>query len=491
MRVAFAGFHLESASWLPQISTLEDFERNTTRGEDIVTAYEGTNTVPGGFINVCRGKNYDIVPLVYGYLGALGPASDEAVEAYASEIATSTAASNVDAILLHLHGATWAPTFTDPERYILDRLRELVGKNLPIVVAFDYHGNIDQDTVRSVNAAFAYQKSPHTDMAETGARAARCLSAILEGILSPAVVVEKPGLAIPSIFSATSLEPLASILAYARELEREAACFLDISIMAGFSYSDAHNTGFSVVVVSGASLDHGRNIALSLSDLINARRAQLYHPEPVFSVQEAVVTAMVEASSVRKPIILLEHADRMNDSTYLLSELVKRDAQRTAIPFLWDSKAAMEAHGAGVGAEIQLMLGAWSSDKAGSRERYLCQVLQTGPIRYRISGEMLRGQHVNLGMTAVLRIGGVTVSVVSNFAFTVDEDIFKVFGQKMSDFDIIVLRSKTHFRQFFEEKSSRIIIVDTPDYGPADLTTLTYKRLDTSKVYPFCETYAI
>ena len=98
---------------------------------------------------------------------------------------------------------------------------------------------------------------------------------------------------------------------------------------------------------------------------------------------------------------------------------------------------------------------------------------------------MLRGTRVDLGMTALVRIGGVTVSLVSAFAFGVDEDAFTVFGQDPRDHDIIVLRSKTHFRQVYEELAERILIVDTPDHGPADLTTIPYRQVDRSRVYPF------
>ncbi|PHQ69374.1 MAG: microcystin degradation protein MlrC, partial [Sneathiella sp.] len=92
---------------------------------------------------------------------------------------------------------------------------------------------------------------------------------------------------------------------------------------------------------------------------------------------------------------------------------------------------------------------------------------------------------VNLGLAALLKIGGIYVSVVSFPAFAIDEDPFIVFGQDPHDFDIIVLRSKTHFRQVYEEIAEEILIIDTPDYGCADLESLRYVNLDTSTMYPF------
>jgi len=58
----------------------------------------------------------------------------------------------------------------------------------------------------------------------------------------------------------------------------------------------------------------------------------------------------------------------------------------------------------------------------------------------------------------------------------IDDDPFKQFGFDPAEFDIIVLRSKTHFRAIYEKLAAEIIIVDTPDWGPAELTTLPFKN---------------
>ena len=483
-RVALAGFHLESASFLPQISSLADFEASTTRGDQFLNAFRSTNTVPGGFIELCEKHHIDTVPLVYAYLGALGPASDEAVVSYASEIAQSTASADVDGVLLHLHGACWAEGFEDVERYFVERLRSKIGQDIPVVVAFDYHGNLDQSSIEQIDAAYAYRFSPHTDMGATGERAARGLLRILETGKRPGLAIEKPGLIVPSIFSATALQPLATIIEQARARETEFNGAIDISIMAGFSYADAHNTGFSVMVVSELGKQHATALAREFSGKIKQQRAALYQPEPVLQVEQAIAAALSLSPEPGHPVVLLEHADRINDSTYVLNALIDHKAPSAYVPFLWDTDAARQAHEAGIGSQIEVELGGWSSDRAGARRKHQATVMDCGPRAFEISGQMLRGQRVDLGRTALLKIDGVTVSVVSNYAFTVDEDVYKVFGLNITDFDIVVLRSKTHFRQFFQQVATRIIIVDTPDYGPADLTTIPYARLDVTQVYP-------
>ncbi|GIR55565.1 MAG: hypothetical protein CM15mP62_30360 [Rhodospirillaceae bacterium] len=56
MRILIAGFNLESVTFLPNPTTLDEFERVAKRGEDLLSSFENTNTVPGGFIKACKNE---------------------------------------------------------------------------------------------------------------------------------------------------------------------------------------------------------------------------------------------------------------------------------------------------------------------------------------------------------------------------------------------------------------------------------------------------
>ncbi|WP_312016709.1 M81 family metallopeptidase [Bradyrhizobium sp. BR 10261] len=487
-RIAVAGFHIESVSFLPVASTWDDFEQVALRGDRIVEELRGTNTVMGGFIDVCEQDSVELVPLVHTALGAVGPATDEAVRRYTDEMAVSVRAlPDLDGVLLFLHGACWTASYPDPERFIIDTVRGVLGKDKPLIVALDYHGNIDADTLKNATAAFAYRKSPHTDTGDTGRRAALCMLRTLRGEISPAWAIAKPGVLVPSIFSATALRPLADIIEEGRQIERDSQHYTDVSLMAGFSYADAHNAGFSALCVTDGDPARAQRIADHLSDRVWRERHALYRPFDVYTAESAVSRAcagLTRREAKGRPYVLVEHADRMNDSTYLLAELLKRRVARAAVPFLWDAAAAQKAFEAGVGATVNLQLGGHSSEKAGPTLDVIARVLWAGPKSYRVSGSYMHGMPVDLGMTALLDVDGVSVSVVSAFAFAVDGDAFGVFGLRPEDFDIIVLRSKTHFRAFYEDLAEEILIVDTPDHGVADLRLLPYERLDTHRVFP-------
>jgi microcystin degradation protein MlrC len=322
-------------------------------------------------------------------------------------------------------------------------------------------------------------------MGQTGERATQALLRILREGKKPGLAVCKPGVVMPSILSATRLEPLATIIAEARAKEASSDC--DISIMAGFAYADSPNTGMSVICVDwdgqAAADEKARHFSWRLYEL----RHELLNAIPVFSPAGALADLAVAPGKAGRPVVLLEHADRMNDSTHLLRALMGRDFGKVNVPFLFDRETARQAFEAGAGAQIAVRLGGKTSPESGGPVETVAKVVWAGPKTFYVTGQMQTGTLVNLGMTALLDIGEIRVSVVSDFAFAVDGDPFYIFGEKPEDYDVILLRSKTHFRDFYEPLAERILVVDTPDLGPADVRLIPYRQLDTNAVYPWCE----
>ncbi|MXP64264.1 M81 family peptidase [Roseomonas sp. M0104] len=485
MRIAIGGLALESVSFLPLLTEVEDLRAVEAAGPALLDRFRGTNTLCGGFIEVCETAGAELLPIVFADGGAAGPASDAAFLHYADRLcAALQEAGPLDGVLLALHGAMTTPTRLDPDREIVERVRAVVGRRVPVVVALDYHANIDEHLVQLADGVFGYHYSPHTDIGETGARAARCLLRMLRDGLRPAMAFDKPSVMVPSIFSATGLAPLSAIVADSVAMAEEAPGYLDVSVFAGFSYADVPNCGFSVLAVSDDAA-RARRAVEALTRRIRRERRALLHEGLVLGLEEGVARALALAETATRPILLLEHADRCNDSTYLLRALLERGAKRAAVPYIWDPRAAAEAARAGVGAVVTLDVGGHSSPRAGGPVRVTGRVLFAGEKAYRTTGPYMNGRLVQLGLAVVLDLGGLMLSLVSRPALTVDEDMFIQFGLHTLDYRLIVLRSKTHFRAVYEELAEAILIIDTPDWGPADLTTLPYRQVDTGAVFPF------
>jgi microcystin degradation protein MlrC len=485
LRIALGGVMLESVSFLDLLTTLDELRAAEAAGPALLDRFRGTNTIPGGFIALCEAANIEIVPLMFVDAGAAGPMTDAAFIDYADRICAGLQnAGKLDGVLLALHGAMTTPTRLDPDREITERVRAVVGRAMPVAVALDYHANLDAHWLDRADAIFGYHYSPHSDIAATGERAATCLLRMIREGSRPAMALAKPGVMVPSIFSATGIEPLAGLVRESVAMARPAPGFLDVTIFAGFSYADVPNCGFSVLAVADDPVEAGRVVA-ELSARIAAMREDLLHRDLVLDMQTGVDQAVARAGTGR-PVILLEHADRCNDSTYLLRALLERGVTNAAIPYVWDPNAAAAAAAAGVGATVTLDVGGHSSARAGGPVRMTATVRSVGEVEYRTTGAYMNGRLVQLGLTAMLDVGGLMVSVVSRATLTVDEDPFVQFGLRAQDFDIIVLRSKTHFRAAYEPIAECILIVDTPDWGPADLTTLPYRQIDRDAIYPFC-----
>ena len=96
---------------------------------------------------------------------------------------------------------------------------------------------------------------------------------------------------------------------------------------------------------------------------------------------------------------------------------------------------------------------------------------------------MTAGKVIDIGPTAVLQCGGIWLQLVSYNFVLMDTDPFVQFGRKAEEFDIIVSKSKTHFREVYGSIAEEIIIIDAPGQCPADLSVFDYTRVP-PEVYP-------
>jgi microcystin degradation protein MlrC len=489
MQLALAGFSLESVTFLPQTTTVEDFERSATRGQAVVESARGTNTVLGGMIAVAEIERIDLVGIVSVNAGAAASASDEAFERYSNEIVDglSAVAGRIDGLMLCLHGALATPTQRRADARILEAIRDRMGPEFPIAVGMDLHGNLGERNVALATVVTGYYYSPHTDMAQTGERAARIFIDGLRGNVSPVMAIRKPNIILPSIFSATCLEPLAELIRDARALERARPSILDISIFCGFAYADVPDCGLSVVVIADNDPASANECAEFLSDKAWRLRRSLFKRELIYDVPQGLAHASALAESSDKPVCLLEHADRLNDSTYTLKALIELDSHSVYAPFMFDPAAAQECVTAGPGSTLSLSLCGRSSPQAGAPIHADVEVLWAGPKHLTITGPLYTGATFDLGNTALIRIGRVLVSIVSVQWSAIDLDCFIEFDLAPNDFDFILLRSKTHFRHVYEPLCEDIVIIDTPDWGPADVASLPYTHANRS-AFPLNET---
>ncbi|MFQ6053238.1 MAG: M81 family metallopeptidase [Candidatus Bathyarchaeia archaeon] len=484
-----AGLGHETITFWPGLTELEDFERTAYYGDEVVEAARGTNTSIGGFIDVCEAEGVELHPVCNAFGGVTATVSDRVFDHYMGVMRRgfSDAAGDLDGVLLERHGAMVTESLQDTETHIVRGVREAVGCDTPIMAALDLHGNISPALLEEADAVFGYHCSPHTDRAETGRRAARAMLATIRGEIKPTAAMAKPGVVVPSVFSATSVPPGRDILERLKGWERHPGV-VDVSALFGFAWSDVHHIGMSMVAITDDDPGLAARIVEDLSNYAWERREALTGGGSLHSVEEGVSLAVDRARGSSKPIIILDHADRTNDTTFVLRELLRQEVSNAALPLFWDPAAAERCAEAGPGAEVELTVGASSGWRDGGPVEIRGRVLKVGPGCYVGTGPMTRGQRIDLGTTAIVEAGGVWLQLVSLRASQfggalIDEDPFTQFGFDPRDFDIIVTKSKTHFREVYGEIGEEIVIVDAPGQCPADISVFEYRNVPDG-IYP-------
>ena len=489
LRLGLAGLGHETITFWPGLTGLEDFERTAHYGDEVVEAARGTNTSMGGFIDVCEAEGVKMRPVCNAFGGVTATVSDRVFEHYTGVMRRgfSGLTGELDGVLLELHGAMVTESLQDTETHIVREVRRALGYDVPIMAALDLHGNISPALLDEADAIFGYHCSPHTDRAETGKRAARAMLATIGGELKPKAALSKPGVMVPSVFSATGVPPGRDIISRLRAWERHPGV-VDVSAFFGFAWADVHQIGMSMVAITDDDPELAKRIAEDLAQYAWGRREALTGGDSLHSVKDGVALAVKRAREASKPVIILDHADRTNDTTFVLRELIRQGAKNSALPLLWDPGAAEACAEAGVGADVDLSVGASTGWRDGGPVRLVGRVLCAGPGGYIGTGPMTRGQRIDLGTTAIVDAGGVWVQLVSLRAgqfggALIDEDPITQFGFDPRGFDIIVTKSKTHFRAVYEKVGEEIVIVDAPGQCPADTTVFEYRNVPEG-VYP-------
>ena len=486
-RIAFGGIQHETNTFAPSPASYTDFAQadgwpGLTAGADIFEAVAGINLPIAGFIEAARARGHELLPLSWSSATPSAQVTEDAFERLVGDMMVRLEALGpIDGVYLDLHGAMVAEHLEDGEGEVLRRARALVGPGVPVVASLDLHANITPEMIELADRLVAYRSYPHIDFADTGARAAVELDRLLGGQGgergSHKAFRQFPFL-IPVLGGCTLYEPAQSL--YARLAELEARPGVEhVTLAMGFGPADIYHCGPSVCAY-GTSQDAADRAADALAEEVLAREAEFLLP--VWSPAEGVARAIELAAGSRRPVILADSQDNPGgggngDTVGLLEELVRQGAEDAALAILYDPAAATAAHGAGVGAEISLGLGA-KSGLAGHRPlEATYRVERLGDGRMTGTGPFYKGARMELGAMALLRLGGVKVVVASRKLQAADQSCFRHLGVEPAEQKILALKSSVHFRADFEPIAEDILVVAAPGPNPLDHNQLDYKNL--------------
>jgi microcystin degradation protein MlrC len=482
-RVLIAGFKHETNTFSNQPADLAAYEaRSLYRGEAVREMHAGTKVEIAAYLDAADAQGWEVVTPVSASATPSGPVTEECYETIVGEILASIDDDGpFNAILLALHGAMVTSHLEDGEGELLRRVRARVGKDVPIGVSLDLHANVTQTMADNADVMIAFRTYPHVDGYETADKVAARITGILNGNSRPTTTVSQ-GAMLDGVDHGrtTSPGPMLEILALADEIAAREDGVLDITVNAGFPWTDIHDVGPSVMVVGEGKDPRYKAIADNLIQEIWNRRAEITI-DPVTPAEAMERVAALGPGD--KPIVLADFPDNpggggYGDATALLGAMIEADLQDAALTMLYDPEAVEACIAAGEGAELELALGGKIDPSYGAPllVTAVVEAITDGVFRY--EGPMAQGALSENGACVRIAIGGVQVCVSSRRSQALDRQHFRHFGIEPETKSILAVKSAQHFRAAFEPIAREVIVVD----GGGGLTSRNYKSLTYTKV---------
>jgi microcystin degradation protein MlrC len=460
-KVALLGAILESNRFAPP-AEMRDFQTLTwLTGEDLlVEARADTPKLATEFAAFVRAMDatgdWTPVPCLLAASHPAGPVGAAVIE----EVITISEemlrdAGSVDAVYICNHGAMVAEHDHDPDGLLMSRIRAVVGPDVPIVATLDLHANISQRMVDACDLIVGYRTNPHVDQIERGEEAAFSLRRILATGVRPRAVHVKLPLVPASITLLSAEHPYGTLIDYGQRRQAEhGAEILNVSIFGNFLFSDTPDNGLSIVVTARKDPRVARGLATELADMAWSLRKDFVRR--LTPLDEAVTLA---SSRAREPAIFSDAGDNPGGggsgrTTELLAALHGADVQDCLIGSFCDPHLARDAHAVGAGHRFTARFNQsvdtgdpWARWDAPFAAEALVLAVHNGDV----VGEfgMTAGRRLTLGPSAALRIGGITVVVITDRTQTADPVFFTMFGLDIAAAHTVVVKSRGHFRAGF------------------------------------------
>lgn len=462
-------------------------ERMLVEGAVMQVALAGTNTEVAGFLEAASAHDWELRPTVAAAAMPSGKVTNEAFERFAGSICVGAAAApRPDGVLLFLHGAMVTESHEDGEAELLERLRAILGPEVPIAVVLDLHGNVTDRMAAAASILISYRTYPHIDMAERGREAGDLLERAMTGAVRPVTAVARAPMIDGCNDGRTQDGPMVVLLARARGYEASEPGVLSVSINGGFPDSDIPEAGPSVTVTGDGPSPRWREIADSLIEEAWERRDE--KTVVYLTPAEAVRRALAEVPGPG-PVVIADYADNpgagaYGDATNLLRAMLDVGPADAAFGCLCDPEAVAELTRAGLGAGVTLPIGGrFEPSMGGGPLTVTGAVAHLSDGRYVHEGPMFTGTPGNLGRTATLRVGGIDILLISLNAQVLDEAILKAGGIDPRSRTLIGLKSMHHFRGAFAPIARAIYVCDSGALASPDYRTRPFRRIR-RPVYP-------
>lgn len=472
-RILIAECKQEVSTFNPVLSGYEDF--TLRHGQSILDYHRQVRSEVGGALSEFDATpGVELVPTCSAHLiTSGGTLADAAFERLAGELLSSIkAAPEVDGVYFSLHGAMATQSESDPEGWLLEQTRKIVGEEVPIVISLDLHGILTERMLEQSDAAVAFHTYPHVDFFGTGERAARLLLRIVAGEVKP--VTAK--VTVPALVRGDELITATGSIRHAVNAAKaveQSPGGLSAAMMWGNPFTDVPALASNSFVVTDNDPALAEREALRIANLFWEHHEKMQVP----------LTSLADAARMTKEntsgtVVLVDAADATSsgasgDSNAILRALIEAGYEGTALIPIVDPGVVQAAFQAGVGNAVKTTVGGALDTKRFTPLPLEGQVrmLSDGWFHSETTRELWQA-----GPTAVIQVGNITLIVTSRAVSLYDRALFLAHGCDPKHFGAVVVKSPHCEPHMFKEWANLYIDVDAPGSTSANLRSLGHTK---------------
>jgi len=485
LRIAIAELKQESNTFA-KFTNLEDFKSfHLYEGTQISSSMKNTNSEISGFFEVLEENDCDIFPIMAAFSMSGGPVNEDTFNELVNTLVSKISKlGHLDGILIALHGAMVTEGFADADAEILQRIRNLVGTQIPICVSMDLHANLTTKKMDLATSISGFHTCPHTDLKLTGIRAAKILMRILKQESQPKMVMIKLPLVIPASMHLDSHPgPYQDVLSYA--FSKTDLGLIDISVFTVQPWLDIENLGSAVLVVAEGNLNNAGAIANDIALNIWEKRHELNN----LKLHEVGPTLEKAYASNSSPIILSDLADNNmagspGDSTVVIEQVISMNNNKIVFSTITDPVFVENNMKLKIGEFVTGKIGGLYGSDFYHPIEISGEIISKGDISFILSQQSYHGYKVNLGNTIVIKINQLFIVVTSKPAMTSDPKLYQSVGLDIDQAHVIVVKSHAAFKDGYRNLMKDFYLLNTPGMSSDNLSQLKFKNIK-DPLYPW------
>ena len=253
--------------------------------------------------------------------------------------------------------------------------------------------------------------------------------------------------------------------------------------MAGYSYADIADCGFSLNCCTKGDVKIANNYLLSLANILEEKIDSAYPKE---NTLEEVLEKIKSLPVLDKPILLIEPADNIGggtpgDATDLLSRLLQSD-QKGIVAIINDPDSVQKCHQSKVGDEIVLNVGAKFDNFHGAPIKLKSTIQKLSDGKFTLKNKQshlasMMGMNIDMGLSAVLKTQQLTLLLTS--IKTPPMDLGQLLSQDINpeEAKLIVIKAAVSHKDAYDPISSYSFYIDSQGLCTSNLKRLPFKKI--------------